>query len=174
MKKPERLEGRRVDLVQVGPQFFQKIVEWRNDPDNRRHFFSHATLSLESQRRWYEAYQQDDSDLTFVIQLKTWTRDGMVRIYHLEAEARTGEFGRLLLGEKGYQGKSLAEEACRLLLDHGIRELGLREVDLEVYDSNTAAIGLYSRLGFETAGFGLRKDGSGAEQRTRKMLLRAS
>ena len=172
MSKPDRLAGQRIDLLNVGPSFFEKIVEWRNDPDTRRQFFSKTMLTLADQERWHEAYQRDESDMTFVLQLKSGIPIGMIGLYRIDRRAKTAEFGRLLIGEKSYRGKGFAEEACRLLLDYGFDQLKLETIDLEVYDSNLPAIALYDRLGFETVAIDACRDANGIEQRKRKMVMR--
>lgn len=173
MSKPDRLEGQRIDLVNVGPSFFEKIVEWRNDPDTQRQFFSKRMLTLADQQRWHEAYRLDESDMTFVLRLKGGIPIGMIALYRIDRRAQTAEFGRLLIGEKEYRGKGFAEEACRLLLHYGFDEMNLETIDLEVYDSNLPAIALYDRLGFETVQIDAFRDANGIERRRRKMILRS-
>jgi RimJ/RimL family protein N-acetyltransferase len=172
VRKPDRLEGQRIDLLNVGPSFFENIVEWRNDPDTQRQFFSKTMLTVADQQRWHEAYRQDDSDMTFVLQLKGGVPIGMIGLYRIDRRAQTAEFGRLLIGERKYRGKGFAVEACRLLLHYGFYKLNLETIDLEVYDSNLPAIALYERLGFETVGLDACRDANGIEQRRRKMVLR--
>jgi RimJ/RimL family protein N-acetyltransferase len=96
----------------------------------------------------------------------------MVALYRIDCQAKTAEFGRLLLGEKAYRRKGYAEDGCRLLLRYAFSSLKLEEVYLDVYDRNEAAIALYERLGFVTTGFDLQKDDNGIAERRRRMILR--
>ena len=143
-----RIHGNRIDLTEIEPVYFAPVIAWRNDPDNSRSFFSHQNWTLEGQRRWYERYAQDPTDLTFIMVLKTGQPVGTVALYHIDTLSRTAEFGRVLNGEKQYRRRGFASEACRLCLDYGFDVLGLREIRLESYAWNDAANRLYEQLGF--------------------------
>jgi RimJ/RimL family protein N-acetyltransferase len=52
------------------------------------------------------------------------------------------------VGDPALRGQGIGTQAMRLLLRHGFKVLGLREVRLAVFEFNHAAIRLYERLGF--------------------------
>jgi RimJ/RimL family protein N-acetyltransferase len=141
-------EGARIRLVEIQPEYFAHVVRWRNDPDNRRHFFSKNKFSLEGQREWHERYLHDPTDMTFVVLARPDIPIGLVALYNIDDTRKMAEFGRLLIGESRYRNQGLAFEACTLCLDIGFGRLDLEEVYLEVYESNRVAVGLYYRLGF--------------------------
>lgn len=63
---------------------------------------------------------------------------------------RCGKLGITL--SRDYRGKGFGREAIVWLLDWSFRRANLRKVTLMVYEYNTAAIGLYEKLGFVLEG----------------------
>jgi diamine N-acetyltransferase len=147
-KEITRASNTRVKLVEIRPKHLDLIIRWRNDPDNVRHFFTKGTLNPKTQRDWYKKYRQDPTDLTFIIMRQPNIPIGMLALYRISDEQKTAEFGRLLIGEKQYRRKGYAYEACRECLFIAFCRLQLREIHLEVYESNREAICLYEKLGF--------------------------
>jgi RimJ/RimL family protein N-acetyltransferase len=66
------------------------------------------------------------------------------------------------IGEMEYRGKGYGNEALRLLLSYGFREMNLYRIGLNVFEYNTAAIKAYERVGFVLEGTrrkSIRRDG---------------
>jgi len=167
----QRIAGKTVDLVNVAPEFFEVMVAWRNNPENRRFFFSQTPWTVEGQVRWYARYSADATDATFVIVLKRGEPIGTVAIYGIDEALGTAEFGRMLIGDRRFRGQGFAREAAELALDAAFRLWRLEQVCLEVMDGNAAAIALYEKLGFVFDRWGLRVGEDGAEQKARRMVL---
>ena len=74
---------------------------------------------------------------------------GQISLYRVDWSCRRAEFGRLLIGEADATGRGLASEAMTLLIGHAVSTWGLREIELEVFADNAAAIALYAAQGFE-------------------------
>ena len=150
MSRPgfQKIQGKGIDLIEIAPSYFEQVVGWRNDPENRRCFFSHHPWTLEGQRRWYEKYLADPSDLTFVITLKNGLPIGTVALYSIDEQRGSVEFGRLLIGDRVCKGRGRAKEATTLCVSLAFDRLHLKQVSLEVYEWNTAAIGIYKQNGF--------------------------
>ncbi len=55
------------------------------------------------------------------------------------------------LGE-GFQGRGLATEACRAIVDHAFRELGLNRVEIRCAAGNVKSCAVPQRLGFTREG----------------------
>lgn len=56
------------------------------------------------------------------------------------------------IGEPEYRGKGYGQEALRLVLGYGFRELNLHRIGLNVFAYNEAAIKAYERVGFVREG----------------------
>ena len=67
----QRIWGERIDLIDIQPAYFDVIIAWRNDAENKCFFFTDHVWTLEGQWRWYDDYVLDPTDLTFVILLKS-------------------------------------------------------------------------------------------------------
>src|SRR5262249_23860431 len=75
---------------------------------------------------------------------------GQVSLYRVDREARTAEYGRILIGEPAAQGGGYAGEATAVLLAFAFDEWELRTIELEVYADNERALRVYHRCGFES------------------------
>ncbi len=62
---------------------------------------------------------------------------------------------KILIGDKDQRGKGIGEELMKVLLDYSFNEMGMNEVELNVYDWNHAGIRCYEKVGF------MRNEGRG-------------
>jgi ribosomal-protein-serine acetyltransferase len=75
---------------------------------------------------------------------------GVIGYDAIDWENRSTEVG-YWLGE-GYQGKGLATAACRALVDHAFKELGLNRVSIACATENKKSCAIPERLGFRREG----------------------
>lgn len=69
-----------------------------------------------------------------------------------EENPRLSHRGRLGMGlRKGYRGQGLGTRLVETSLSHA-KKFGLEKVELNVYTSNSAAVALYKKTGFEEEG----------------------
>lgn len=125
-------------------------LSWRNQDEIRKWFLNTAIIHADVHHAWFERYQELDNDFVFLILAKDMNRApvGQVSIYNIDWNAKTAEFGRLMIGEPRAKGKGIAKEATRTLLDHFFGPLSLNEIRLEVKENNEAAIAIYRSIGF--------------------------
>jgi RimJ/RimL family protein N-acetyltransferase len=76
---------------------------------------------------------------------------GMASLTDLEPRLGSAEF-RIRIGEPEYWGRGHGTEATILLCGYGLQELGLRRINLSVFDFNERAMRCYRRVGFEETG----------------------
>jgi RimJ/RimL family protein N-acetyltransferase len=81
---------------------------------------------------------------------------GHIELMSIDYEKRIAMLGRVLIGEADGRGKGLGKAMTAQVLDYGFNQLGLREIQLGVFDFNRAAIRCYEKLGFSQYEF--RKD----------------
>ena len=127
-----------------------RALAWRNQDHIRRWFLHSDVITPEQHRQWFEAHRDRDDDFVFVIEE---TQDlhkpvGQVSLYRIDWAGHRAEYGRLLIGEPDAVGRGLAHEATDLLIQYATTTLAIREIELEVFADNAAAIAIYSACGF--------------------------
>lgn len=144
------IKDERIALRLLERDDLQLTLAWRNQEHIRNWFLNTGVILEENHIAWFEHYEQLDNDFVFVILAKEFDDApvGQVSLYRIDWNTNVAEFGRLLIGERFAQGKGYAKNATRLLVEFGLRTLGLREITLEVKNDNTAAIAIYRTVGF--------------------------
>lgn len=150
---PPVIESGRLRLRSLTVADLPMTLAWRNQDAIRKWFFHSEIISPEQHRAWFESYQEKDNDFVFVIEEKRVLQRavGQVSLYNIDWEKKRAEFGRLMIGDSEARGLGLAQEATRILIEFAERELGLREIYLEVYADNLPAIAVYRACDFSIA-----------------------
>lgn len=144
------LEGNRVRLRLLEEADLPWTLAWRNQEHIRRWFVHSDLITPEQHHRWFEGYRDRDDDFVFVIEE---TQDlkrpvGQVSLYRIDWSGRRAEYGRLMIGEADAAGRGLAHEATAVLVRYATATLRMREIELEVFAHNAAAIAIYAACGF--------------------------
>lgn len=168
----------KIILREIEEKDLDLIIKWRNDPKILRWFFSYLPLNKVKQRKWYEKYLNDDTQQTFIIELKEEIPIGTVGLTGIDYKNQRAEL-TIVIGEKEYGGKGLGKEALDVLVKFAFNEMNLRKIKALVFSDNERAINLYEKYGFIKEGvlkeeifkdgefrniiifskFGVRKDG---------------
>lgn len=131
-------------------------LAWRNQDEIRQWFFYNKVLTLEQHLDWFNRYQAKDTDFVFVIEACEPGQNpqpvGQISLYDINWETGRAEYGRLMVGHPAARGKGYAKAASVAVLEIA-RELGLKEIVLEVLGHNERAFHLYRTLGFEVMRF---------------------
>lgn len=141
-----------ITLIPLAREHLALVRAWRNRPDIARWFFGGA-VSEEQHEHWFQGYEADDSDHTFVV---AWQGRpvGMMSVYHVDRAARSAEFGRFLIGDPGARGRGVAQAAGRRLAALAFSALGVDRLSLSVFADNEPALRVYAALGFRRTGRG--------------------
>jgi RimJ/RimL family protein N-acetyltransferase len=145
------LVGGRVRLRLLEETDLPMTLAWRNHNDVRKWFFSSDIISPDHHRAWYEQYKDRDDDFVFVIEeTETLKRPvGQVSAYGIEWTAARAKFGRLMIGDDDARGMGLARLATARLVEEALTRWGLRELNLECFETNRAALRIYEACGFQ-------------------------
>jgi RimJ/RimL family protein N-acetyltransferase len=148
------LVGERVRLRLLEEADLPRTLVWRNQEHIRRWFVHSDVITPEQHRRWFESYRERDDDFVFVIEetLDACRPVGQVSLYRIDWARRRAEYGRLMIGPPEAAGRGLAREATRVLIDYATTALGVREIELEVFADNAAALAIYTACGFRVQG----------------------
>ena len=144
--------GERIILREIEEDDLNSIVKWRNDPDILRWLFSYSPLNETKQRRWYEKYLADDTQQTFIIEVKEEKIPiGTVGLTSIDYKNQRAELG-VLIGDENWQNKGMGKEALDLLIKFAFDEMNIRKIKAIVFEENVPAIRLYKSCGFVEEG----------------------
>ncbi|MGH1590654.1 GNAT family N-acetyltransferase [Methylobacterium phyllosphaerae] len=136
-----------VRLIPVHARHTERIIKWRNNPDNKRWFTSHVDIDKSGHLAWLYKQQSAGNNMNWMIESLKFGPVGMVSIYNIEHERKRAEFGRLLVGHVTDRAKGYGAMASKLAVEVAYRA-GLEQLYLFVKPGNLAAIKIYKKIGF--------------------------
>jgi diamine N-acetyltransferase len=141
------LKGDKISLRPIG----SGDIEWLRATRNkyRDSFYTRDEISPSQQRAWYDRYVECNTDLMFIIITKDGDKAGTIALYNIKMDDRSADVGRIIVLEE-FRGEGYMEEALQLLTDHAFKRMRLFKLKISTYLDNAAAIGLYSKVGFES------------------------
>lgn len=144
------VEGERITLRLLEKEDLPLTLSWRNQDHIRTWFNNTDMIAIADHYAWFENYQELDNDFVFVILAHDLDniRIGQISIYGIDWSTGIAEFGRLIIGDPLAKGKNYAKEATLLLLENSFKQMGLKEIHLEVKEKNEPAIAVYKATGF--------------------------
>jgi len=99
--------------------------------------------------QWLNSNKSRNDDMMLILESEEGVKLGQMSLYHIDAEKKRAEFGRVIRRVAGLQ-KGIMTKASEALLAWAFNELRLLEVYLEVFEMNHRAKRLYKKLGFCT------------------------
>jgi diamine N-acetyltransferase len=142
------ITGPTVNLREIGAADTDAILRWRSDPSVLRQLFSDRAPTLAEHEAWlYKLRKVDDRIELMIVHRNSNRPVGTIGLSRIDRSQGTAEYG-ILLGEADMRGQGHAREASELLLADAFQRLSLREIFLNLFADNTAALRLYERLGF--------------------------
>lgn len=115
-----KIEAYKCKLVEVEEKYFENIISWRNDPSINKYLNQPFKLTFKLQKKWYDNYIKDDTQMLYVIINENEEPVGTVGYTNIDYIGRTAVTGRFILDHK-YRGTdiilnysvALAEEAYK-------------------------------------------------------------
>jgi diamine N-acetyltransferase len=148
------IEKGRIRLRLLKRSDLAMTLRWRNQDHIRKWFIHPGFISPEGHHAWFEAYLKRENDYVFIIE-ETGNPSpkpvGQISLYNISWFEKRGELGRFMIGDFEAQGKGLAVESTRLLVDLAFHRFSLKEVYLSVIKHNSSAIQVYRQCGFQTS-----------------------
>ena len=147
--------GNLVVLTTVERSELKQLMAWRNNPNLRKHFREYRELNMTAQELWFEQkVLNDPSTMMFSIRRSTDNKllgccgFGYINWVHRHADLSLYiGWNEAYIDDKGY-----AEDACKILLNYGFKELCLNKVWTEIYEFDKKKQKLYDKLGFQQDG----------------------
>lgn len=153
------IQGRLVTLRPLCEADAPAMAEILSDPQVRRLTGSVETTAAAEQpeplderlRQWYATREGQLDRLDLGIEdAATGRLVGEVVLNELDLGARSCNL-RVLLGPQG-RDRGLGTEAVALVTAHGIQQVGLRRITLEVFEFNPRARRVYEKVGYVVTG----------------------
>ncbi len=148
------LRGKKITLRPVSERDLEQIACWRNDPDNRRFFFTTSIINPAGQQEWFEKLIADPNRFIYVIETVQGKPVGIIGMDKIDRRNQEAEIGPGLL-DSNERGRGYIEEALELVLRYGFEELNLHRIYGACYSFNKT-IELAKFFGFVEEGV-LRK-----------------
>ena len=144
------LEGKYVIVKEIEPQYFEKIIEWRNNPEFNKFLNQPYKLTMELQQKWYENYLKDLTQGLFVV-LDKMTNKPFATIGYTDydVDEKILISGRLLVGELEYRGSKEWLEGTQIVFDYFYQTLGVNTVYAHVVKENIASIKWHMKMGYK-------------------------
>lgn len=168
-----RLVGRTVRLRSMTETDAADVVRWRSDEFVARQLFSSSPPSIEEHLTWFSRMSSSEDRQEFIIvDAKSGVAYGTIGLSNIDRSLGRAEYG-VMLGEPSARGRGIAREATELILNYAFKELGLRQIYLNVFSDNERATHLYDSLGFRVDSRSVREK-NGEERAVLHMVLDAS
>lgn len=144
------LIGEHVILEEINPKYFNKIIEWRNNPENNKFLNQLYELTLDLQQKWYENYLQDDTQGLFIlIDKEKDSPFGTMGWTNFDKNEKTCITGRLLIGDLNYRGSLYFKEATELFNDYLYKDCRIKIMYAHVVEENIASIKWHKKWGYK-------------------------
>jgi ribosomal-protein-alanine N-acetyltransferase len=131
----------------------ERYLGWLNDPE-ANHFLESGRFpyTMDQLEDYYQGVTGSGSAVMMaVVEKSSDDHIGNVKLEPINWVHRTAVFG-ILIGEKAAWGKGYGTEATRLTVAYAFEKLNLRKVSLGVVATNTPAIKVYEKVGFQVEG----------------------
>ena len=145
------LNGKKISLRPLEFEDYQLIVNWHNDTNIKYLTMMHPfPVPQASEKEWIENIITNKSNLQVYFGIELLETNALVGIIclkpinYLHNNAKVGIF----IGDASYRSRGIGMEAMQLVLEYGFKQLNLIKINLEVIESNIAAIKLFDKMGF--------------------------
>ena len=142
------IKGENVGLRAVEKEDLSYLRDWRNLPDFRKHFREVRELSLTDQEGWFDSLQKTKhiNYMFTIVDLKTNQPIGAAGILYVNWVIKSGDFSFYIGDQEKYIGNDgNAEEAAKLLIDYGFKNLNLHKIWMELYEFDKQKIDFFTQ-----------------------------
>lgn len=146
------IKGELVGLRAIEVADLPLLLQWRNDPGNRKYFREWRELNFQHQMEWFQNHVMGEaSPIMFAItSLEDGTLLGCCGLTYIDWVHRSSEIS-IYIG-MGYLDNAVAPEAIDLMVNYAFGELGLHRLYIRVYDYDEKRHALAREAGFSLEG----------------------
>jgi RimJ/RimL family protein N-acetyltransferase len=141
-----------VGIGPILPTDLPHLLAWSDDPNLVRFSEPYLPKNMNREADFWLNTAGDSSRIFFAIRARSSAEIiGYLQVTAIQAIHRSAVLG-ILIAKPENRGRGFGREAMQLVIDYCWRHLNLTRLSLAVLPSNTSAMALYRRLGFETEG----------------------
>lgn len=143
------------DNVRIRPLKYEDIEAlriWRNKKDETRYLRDIGHISSAMQRKWFDEYQLDDTQIVFAIdEVNELNRIvGSMALYDIRDTQ--AEIGKIQIGDKEAHGRGIGRKSLVMGMKIGFECLNLNRIVGSVHRDNISARTNDLRIGFRIIG----------------------
>lgn len=152
MKHQYEYANKRIILKPLEAEDIEDLRNLRNR--NKQFFATQTEITKEGQEKWYQSYLQKDNDIMFKVVLgkKPEQFIGAVAVYDIDWEAKTCEFGRIVIDKEKTDEKGIGTQTVEGICQFAFSGLKMKKIKAEVLKENARAIAVYKKVGFVIKG----------------------
>jgi RimJ/RimL family protein N-acetyltransferase len=154
------IKGKKVGLRAVEKEDLRYLRDWRNIAEFRKHFREVRELSLTDQEAWFDSLQKTKhiNYMFTIVDLDSKKPIGAAGLLYINWIISSADFSFYIGDENKYIGDDgVADEAARLLIDYGFKNLNLHKIWMELYEFDTQKIEFFKN-NFDFKQDGLLRD----------------
>lgn len=129
--------GKKVGIRAVEKEDLKLLRDWRNIPSFRKNFREVRELSLADQEKWFESLQSSKhiNYMFTIVDISTGEAIGACGLLYINWIIKAADFSFYIGKDNEYIDKNgIADEAAKLLIDYGFKELNLNKIWMELYE----------------------------------------
>lgn len=141
-------------LRALEPDDVELLYKWENDNAIWKVSNTHAPISKYMLANYIKSSDRDfweSKELRLIIETNEGATVGTVELFDFDPFHLRAGLG-IIIFEKDDRRKGLASKALELIMDYSFNELGIYQLYVNVAESNSASIELFTRLGFVQTG----------------------
>jgi RimJ/RimL family protein N-acetyltransferase len=145
------INGEKIRLRDLNEDDLKKCLSWLKDPRINK-FLSQDFNSLTEidELKWLREIKSSGRELVFAVEDKLEnTYIGNCGLHKIDWDKKTATLG-IVIGENNYRGKGYGTDAIKSIIEFAKNELGIKSIQLNVYEYNHRAIKVYKKCGFKT------------------------
>ena len=140
-------------LRELQKEDLRTINKWRNDPNDIDLLGApYRYINMDVEMKWYDNYMVNrNNSIRCVITNEEDEPIGLVSLLNIDFMNQSATF-HIMIGDNENQGKGAGSYALNQMLQHAFFNMNLQRVDLSVLPTNSRAIHLYEKFGFQREG----------------------
>jgi len=152
MKKLRKIIGERCYLSPVDSKETEKVAKWSNDIEVALKTGDISDMiNYDLQKEYLEGMNNSRGYGFFIGRKEDDEFIGIARLMRINFINRNAIMG-MFIGEKSDRNKGIGTEAAKLLLDFGFNVINLRNIMIETFSFNKAAMKVCTKCGFKEIG----------------------